>query len=416
MRLTRQGLLVSAAAFAVVVVGRILGMVELYAIGATMGLLVASCGIWVRLRGIDLAVRRTVRPHRVHAGNPCTVEVELANTARRSTPVLRVLDPVTRTAGADLLVPPIIPRKRELAAYRLPTTTRGLLTVGPMTVEVADPFGLTRSRVQAAPAAEVTVLPRVDDVAPMPRTVGPDPDGSDRTGSLGRVGEDFAALRPYIVGDDLRRVHWPSSARTDDLLVRQNDVPWQGRLTVLLDLRREHHDTETLERAVSAAASIARSHLRRGDHVRLVTTDGYDTGFGLGGAHLDGMLEYLAVVQRSGRGSLRSGLELVERGASGALVVVSGRPGDDDLETIETTGVGHQTRFVVRFDSAGNVSTARGTAVLGVAGGATFVQAWSAAAAGRGARSRRPRTRAASGTASAPSQGPPQHPTSRAVR
>ena len=61
------------------------------------------------------------------------------------------------------------------------------------------------------------MLPRIEDVRPLPRAAGPDPDGSaDRTAALGRQGEDFAALRPYVLGDDMRRVHWPSSARTDD--------------------------------------------------------------------------------------------------------------------------------------------------------------------------------------------------------
>lgn len=390
MRPTRPGLLVVLAALVLVVVGRVLGLPELYAIGASIGLLVLICGLWVSLRDLDIVVSRAVRPQRVHVGNPCTVEVQVRNRSRRGTPVLRLLDPVTDTAGADLLLPPIELRRTATVAYRLPTTKRGIITVGPMTVEVADPFGLAAASTPAAPAVEITVLPRVDEIPPLPRSVGPDPDGTTETGSLGRSGEDFAALRPYLVGDDLRRVHWPSSARTGDLLVKQHDVPWQGRVCVILDLRRQAHDADTIERAVSAAASILRTHLRRGDHARLVTTTGIDSGYGVGGSHLDGMLEYLAVAARSNAGSLHVALEVVERGASGAAVLVTGQPTDTDIELFEQSGPAVHVRRLVRLDRQARSTTARRTQIVGVPPGASFQDAWTEATASstRAARGR----------------------------
>jgi len=87
-------------------------------------------------------------------------------------------------------------------------------------------------------------------------------------------------------------------------MVRQHDVPWQGRATVLLDLRAAFHDEGSLEQAVSAAASILVSCGRGpsgssmgsagGSQVRLVGTDGADSGFGAGPAHLDALLDRLA--------------------------------------------------------------------------------------------------------------------------
>ena len=392
MRPTRQGLLVSVGAVGLIALGRFLGLPELFAVGAAIALLVVVCGVWVASRGIDVVVARSVRPSRVHVGNPCTVEIQLRNRHRHTTPVLRLRDPVTGTAGADLLLAPIAIRKNAKVAYRLPTTSRGLVTVGPMTVEVADPFGLASARNRAAGPVEITVLPRIDEIPPLPRTVGPDPDGGAETGSLGRVGEDFAALRPYVIGDDLRRVHWPSSARTDDdLLVRQDDIPWQGRICVVLDLRREAHDVDTIERAVSATASILRTHLRRGDHVRLVSTTGVDTGYGTGATHLDSMLEYLAVADRSNRGTMHGALDTAERGATGALVVVTGRPSGPDLDAVEAIGPSISLRRVVRFDVHDRSATSRRTQVLGVPPGSAFADAWIEAtpSSGRGARGRR---------------------------
>ena len=380
MRPTRQGLLVALGAAALVALGRVFGIRELYAAGAATALLLVVCCSWVALRRVDVVVSRGVRPSRVHAGNPCTVELRVRNRSRRLTPVLRVLDPVTGTAGADLLLAPVAVRGTSKVAYRLPTDRRGLLSVGPMTVEVADPFGLAVARSTAAPEVEVTVLPRIDDIAPLPRTVGPDPDGGAETGSLGRTGEDFAALREYVVGDDLRRVHWPSSARTGDLLVRQDDVPWQGRIVVALDLRRDCHDRDTIERAVSATASILRAHLRRGDHVRLVTTTGVDSGYGVGAAHLDSVLEYLAIADRSARGSLRAALDVAERSATGALVVVTGRPGSADIDAVEALGPAVTSRRVVCFDTAPRATAARRTQVLGVDPGGSFAEGWNSTA------------------------------------
>lgn len=389
MRPTRTGLIVGIASAALVLVGRVLGLTELYAIGAAIGLLAVVCALWVALRRLDIVVTRSVRPSRVHVGNPCTVEIEVRNRAGRATPVLRLLDPVTGTAGADLLLAPIGLRRTTSVAYRLPTTKRGIVTVGPMQVAMSDPFGLSSTRNPAAPSVEVTVLPRVDDIPPLPRSVGPDPDGSAETGSLGRSGEDFAALRPYIVGDDLRRVHWPSSARTGDLLVRQHDIPWQGRVCVVLDLRRQSTDDLTLERAVSAAASVLRTHLRRGDHVRLVTTTGVDSGYGMGASHLDGLLEYLAVASRTSSGSLRMAMELVERGASGAVVLVSGTLSSADVELFERSGSAVSLRRLVRFDGPQRVTTGRRTEVLGVGPAEEFASAWTESTGSSTVRRRR---------------------------
>ena len=161
---------------------------------------------------------------------------------------------------------------------------------------------------------------------PVPFTTGHDPlAGVQHPHALGRVGDDFYALRPYVVGDDLRRIHWPSTARHDELLVRQQEQPWQGRTTVLLDVRRAAHDASSLEAAVSAAASIVTANSARRDLVRLATTDGADSGFGSGSPHLQALLEHLAVVEATGSASLRAMLDLVQRDGQGALVR-GGRP------------------------------------------------------------------------------------------
>jgi uncharacterized protein (DUF58 family) len=349
--LARQGWMVVWGGLALLAAGRIVGIGELYVFGAAALLLVLLATLYVHLTRLDLEIDRRVHPARVYAGNTSRVEIRVQNLRRQPTPLLRLRDPVSGTDGADLLVPPLDRHAAAAATYRLPTDRRGVHKVGPLEVVVADPFGLVRSSTVAAGMVEVTVFPRIDDIDPVPFTVGHDPlAGSLQPHALGRAGDDFYALRPYVVGDDLRQIHWPSTARHDELLVRQQEQPWQGRTTVVLDVRRAAHDAETIEVAVSAAASIVYANSQRNDLVRLVTTEGTDSGFAVGRTHLGAMLEHLAVVEAAGTASLRAMLELLKKGSGGALVVVVANVPGEELSAIARLGRRYGSLTVVKVD------------------------------------------------------------------
>jgi uncharacterized protein (DUF58 family) len=276
--LTRQGWLVGLGAALLLLGGRILGLFEVFALGVIATTLLIGSAVLVRAARLELEVGRVVHPARVHVGQRSRVDLSVRNTRGRRTPVLRLRDPVSGTRGADLLVPPLASAERSVAAYRLPTERRGIVRIGPLDVVVTDPFGLVDLATAGAPEVQLTVLPHIDPVAPLPYTSAHDPQaGIRQLNSLGRTGEEFYALRPFTVGDDLRRVHWPSSARLDELMVRQNELPWQGRTTVLLDVRDAAHHGDSIEVAVSAAASIVAATARRQELVRRVTTGGSDS-------------------------------------------------------------------------------------------------------------------------------------------
>jgi uncharacterized protein (DUF58 family) len=349
--MTRQGWMVVWGGIALLAAGRLVGIDELYVFGAAALILVLLAVGYVHLIRLDLEVTRTVHPARVHAGQSSRVEIRLQNLRRQATPLLRLRDPVSGTEGAELLVPPLDRAAVAAASYRLPTDRRGIHRVGPLEVVVGDAFGLVRSATEGADSVEVTVLPRLDLIEPVPFTVGHDPlAGSLQPNALGRAGDDFYALRPYVVGDDLRQIHWPSTARHDELLVRQQEQPWQGRTTVVLDVRRAAHDAETIEVAVSAAASIVYANSQRNDLVRLVTTEGTDSGFAVGRTHLGAMLEHLAVVEAAGTASLRAMLELLKKGSGGALVVVVANVPGEELNAIARLGRRYGSLTVVKVD------------------------------------------------------------------
>src|SRR4029453_142309 len=125
--LTRQGWLVVWGGVVLVALARLLGINELYVFGAVALGLVAFALLYVRLTRLDVEIDRTVHPARVHAGQVSRVEVRLRNLRRTDTPVLRLRAPVSGTAGAELLVPPLDRGAATLATYRLPTGRRGIV-------------------------------------------------------------------------------------------------------------------------------------------------------------------------------------------------------------------------------------------------------------------------------------------------
>jgi len=349
--LTTTGWGVAVGSMALVVVGRMLGIFELFLLGAGGSALVVAAAVRVATLRLRVEVTRELHPARVHAGTPSRVELRVRNRSDRRTPVLTLRDPVGRGRTARVVLAPLGRVEAVRAAYRLPTERRGLLRVGPMAIEVRDPFGLASSATEGAGVTELTVWPAVDDVLPLPHTTGDDPlAGADHPNALASHGDDFYALRPYVVGDDLRRVHWKSSARSQELLVRQDEMPWQGRATVILDSRRGSHSEESFERAVSAAASVILACARRHFLVRLVTTAGDDTQFGAGGAHVENLLERLSTIALTEEGRLLAVLTALRRaGSGGALVAMLGGRAVADVPAVQRLRLSHPSITIVRF-------------------------------------------------------------------
>ncbi len=321
--------------------------------------------------------------------------------------MLRLRDPVSGTRGALLHLAPLSPGGRARAAYRLPTAKRGVIGIGPLTVQISDPFGLTAVTTKAAAATDLTVYPKVETIRPLHQTHGRDPHaGAEHPNALGHQGEDFYALRPYVVGDDLRRVHWPSTARHDELMVRQDELPWQGRVTVLLDVRRGAHSTESLEDAVSAAASVITASWRRRDLARLLVTDGTDSGFAAGHPHVEAIMEYLATVNLSGTASMRAVIESLAHnpGGGGALVVVVGNVPTAEMDAFVRLRRRFSSVIVVVFGDRPKNEPRMGsrdgaTNIIAVGKGMSFVEQWDLAM--------KPRVRADAGADDGDRSAPP---------
>ena len=349
-RLTRRGWTLVGAAGGLLVGSRVLGAGPLAGLGLAAAILLVAAVIWVTVHRPALTAERSVRPGRLHVGTEGRVVLD-GRTAT-ATPLLALTDRVDDgRRAARFLLPPSPAGAPLRAVYRIPTRRRGRHVVGPLVAALTDPFGLARRTFVVTEATDVVVCPRVHAVVAPRRGGGGEPaahaEGA-RAPALEPLGE-FLALRDYEPGDDPRRVHWRSSARTGELVVRQDEAASPGRVVLLLDTRPSVYDEATFETAVEAVASLAVSLRRVHAPVEVQTTAGDVLGRpGPGGVEV--LLERLAVVEAGGpdylaavAGALRDRLGVgavvaatgtLDRQLADALVLLRAR----SLVTVVSTG------------------------------------------------------------------------------
>lgn len=384
-QLTRRAWALMVAGAVLPVVGRLLGVRELTSLGLVALVLTAASLALVAYGAVDIEAVRRLVPARVHAGSACRVDLHVRNQALRRSPVLTARDPFdVGRRWARFRLAPLTPGQGCTAAYRVPTDRRGLFELGPLELVRTDPLGLVTRTIELGGQDTVTVYPRIDRIVPLPHTRGADPRGGTLTqAAFGASGDEFHALRPYVVGDDLRRVHWKSSARTEDLLIRQDDLPWQGRATLVVDLRASIHSEASFEAAMSAAASIASACIAAGLELRLLGTDGIDTGHGAGHSHLDAILERLAAWDPDAGpdDALTRTLAAVAQGRDSTLATITtGRAGSGAVEVAARARRSRRGAVVVVLEdrSGKGQPPPAGATVVRCAGTNGFAAAWGA--------------------------------------
>lgn len=264
-------------------------------VGALMlGVLLAGLGFWWRypgVAGLGLAMvvlvvaavgtvvlpapvraERTVRPRTVHRLGTCVGTLALTSTSRRLPVELDAVDSVGGEA-VPIEVPLLAAGAATSVEYPIPTARRGVLRIGPLTLRRHGLAGLADSRATLGTAVEVRVVPRVLPVRGLPSGVRRGHVGADER--VERGGTDLVGLREYVPGDDLRRLHWATSARTGTLMVREDADPARPHLAVVLDDRAASHpDPDGFEDAVELAASLLTAAITDGHPVRLLSTSG----------------------------------------------------------------------------------------------------------------------------------------------
>ncbi|MFI5908953.1 DUF58 domain-containing protein [Dactylosporangium sp. NPDC051541] len=259
MRLTPRGAGLVAAAAVLLVAGLVFGYRHLVVLGTACvaSLLFAAGYVWFRPR---LTVARAVDPDRVMRGESSTVTLRVGNASRVRGATLIAHD----RCGASTVAVPLLRLKaggETTAQYPVPTDRRGVVAIGPLRVVRRDPLGLMALARGYGGTSQVWVYPRVHRLTAVPTGITRSLDGRDDRVPHGTI--TFDTLREYVVGDELRRVHWRTSAKVGELMVREQLDTSLPRLAVLLDDRRSSYpDPSLFESACEAAASLVMAAFR----------------------------------------------------------------------------------------------------------------------------------------------------------
>jgi uncharacterized protein (DUF58 family) len=322
--LTGRGRCFLYAAAAAAVAALILGEKDFLRIAVLLAALPLIAAWHVGRSRYRLSCHRSLDPNRVQVGMTARVLLRLENLSNFTTGTLLLEDRLPYSLGSRprIVLERLGRRHASTVAYTVRADVRGRFEVGPLVVRLTDPFGLCELTRSFPSVDHLIVIPQVHPL-PMVRLAGEYAGaGESHARSVAVHGEDDAATREYRHGDDLRRVHWRSTARTGELMVRREEQPWESRATIVLDTRARAHrgegPTSSFEWAVSAAASIA-EHLRHaGYKARLVTDAGIDVDtMGVDAT----LLDHLAEVQPSQHGDLGVAVEQVRRRSDGGLVI-----------------------------------------------------------------------------------------------
>jgi uncharacterized protein (DUF58 family) len=344
--LTTRGRSFLAAGLAACLCGFFLSETDLLRVGIFLCALPIATAVVVARTRYRLSCVRRIEPQRVPVGETAQVVLRVENLSRVATGILLLEDRLPYSLGGRprFVVNRIESRGVREVAYPVRSDVRGRFVVGPLSLRFADLFGLVELTRSFTTTDALVVTP---SVTPLPAIhLGGDwaGGGDSRARSISTMGEDDVTTREYRHGDDLRRVHWRSTARYGELMVRREEQPWQNRGVLLLDSRLAAHRGEgpgsSFEWAVSAVASVG-SHLARdGFGLRFVTDIGNEvSGYSaetMAGTPFQGvLLDTLALVSMSGGHSLGPGLASIRRGGGEGLVIaVLGSLTDADLDAL----------------------------------------------------------------------------------
>jgi len=331
---TGRGWLVAAIGLFLCIASQAFGTESIGQIGFALVILVVSALVAVRLGRHDLVVTRTIVPAQASADTQVTATIELANRGLGSAPLVLLEDrlPAILRTRARFAFTGIQPRGKREATYKVRPSLRGRYDIGPAEMSCIDPFGLARVRMIRGTTTSLLVHPRIETLL-LPRDLGERRSlaVSALRQPTGSQGEDFYTLREYVEGDDLRKIHWPSTAKRQRYMIRQEETPWHNRATIVLDDRAWGYDGDAFERAVEATAALVDLYHRSGYTYRL--TGAHDPGYASkrGMDHRRRCLDHLAVITTKnidGRDDPLLAARFAElearSSAEGTLVVVGG--------------------------------------------------------------------------------------------
>jgi uncharacterized protein (DUF58 family) len=267
--LTPRGITVAVAGIVMWVCARFLGSSGLEVVAIGLAALPFIAGLFLRWSHRPITATRHLSESRVTPGTRVTVRLEITNPSPATTSFLLLEDRLPPALGrpARLVVTGVGGRGVQRVSYTVLPQLRGHFGIGPLSVDRTDAFGLARRRVVIEGRDELVVTPEIEDLRAPADAASATSVGNARSRQLLRSGEEYYTMRAFEEGDDLRRIHWPSVARTGTLMIRQDEASRRAGGLLYLDSRESllgPTGSPAFERAVSCAASVGALFARNG--------------------------------------------------------------------------------------------------------------------------------------------------------
>ncbi len=314
---TRRGWAALAAGLGLYVAARFVGSDDLHMVAVGIVALPFLTAAFVQWNRVRLGIHRHLSAVRVFPGARVNVTLTVENQGLSTTPFLLLEDTLPSSLGrsARLVVTGVPPGGKQRVSYSVVTRQRGRYTLGPLNIQITDPFGLARVRVQTASRNDLIVYPMVEELDRWALGMHGAGAGESTVRQLFRSAAEFYTMREYVTGDDLRRIHWPSVARTGHLMIRQDETTRRSIATVFLDNRSAAlgaSGSAAFERAVSVTATLGRVLVQAGFAVHFATVDApaalvsegalLETLAGAGPVRVRGTGEVLTALRETARG------------------------------------------------------------------------------------------------------------------
>jgi uncharacterized protein (DUF58 family) len=372
---TTRGIGLLVAAGALLVAGFWAGYPELTVLGVAAVIALTTALAHTAWQP-QLDVARVADPDRVPRGEPSKLTLTVTNTSKLRSATLTAEDQCgTRTVPVSVLR--LRPQNDTTVSYPVPTERRGVIHIGPLKVTRRDPLGLVGITRSQGGTAQVWVYPRVHSLTAVPAGVARSLDGRlDRVphGSI-----TFDTLREYVVGDELRRVHWRTTARVGELMVREDLDTSLPRIVVLLDDRADSHsDPEMFEAACEAAASVIAAAVREDLTVTLHLVSGRTAGSGR--RVTSDSRDFFDLLAEAGLRPHReldtATKRLRQQRLGDTLVYLTGSSGRGDLGLVGALRGAYPSVVVGVFGAAEPTPAGAGLVVLDATDGEDFAAAW----------------------------------------
>lgn len=330
--LTKSGLAAAIAAVACAVAGLWWHYEELIVIAAAAGVAIAGA-LWSSRVRHTARIQRTIAAPRVARGDPVRTVYRAVNRSHRRSPAATIVDSCDG-AVIRVALPAIGKDDRTEVAGSIPTRRRGVFQVGPTAIERVDALGLGVGRRLNDDPGTVLVHPRLHDLTGPYGVMHTVEDEALIRRSASDPLSGFVSLREYVVGDDPRLVHWPTSARMGTLMVREHVELRRPEFTVVLDAADRVADADDFEEMVDIVASIAVHALRNGVDVRVRTTAREFPGAARPLIRDTQVLDLLTPVHQASRESVMSLVEIFHSGLDHtAIMLITGPSGPSSTFT-----------------------------------------------------------------------------------